>query len=128
MHKNLFTLEENRWYAWQMLPGYGSRPYFSPIFIHHIQPGKTGKRLLKIDFINALYAEGVKNFSMDMRMLKRSEKYLIAELIYGNESLDRSAVISEINSGWIKECCPCIQRFSLQSEEKFRRLMIRRLI
>ena len=43
--KSLFTIEAGRWYAWQMMPGYGEDgvPYLSPIFVHEVKPLKTGK-------------------------------------------------------------------------------------
>lgn len=55
-----------------------------------------------------LYAEGVQDFSLDIRILKRSTDYLIAELLYGDRDSDRSAVISHIEFSWIERFCPSL--------------------
>ena len=93
-----------------MIPGYsGERavPYCSPIHVSSFQPLKTGKSIVRIAFHNALYAEGVQGFELDMRILKRSENYLISELRYGeNANVDRCAVISHIEFGWVERFCP----------------------
>ncbi len=70
------------WYAWQMIPGYvGQRnvPYCSPIFVGKVVPKKTGKGILTLDFANVFYAEGVQDFSRDIKILKHSKDYLIAD-------------------------------------------------
>ncbi len=93
---NKFKLIPQCWYAWQMVPGYvGQRnvPYCSPIFVERVIPKKTGKGILTLDFVNVLYAEGVQDFSVDLKILKHSTDYLIADLQYGTEEPDRAAVI-----------------------------------
>jgi hypothetical protein len=97
---NLFTIEAGRWYAWQMMPGYGDDgvPYLSPIFVHEIKPLKTAKGFLRLNFFNAFYAEGVQNFSLKMKVLRRARRYLIADLLYG----DRCAIVSELTGEWLR--------------------------
>lgn len=57
-------------------------------------------------FHNAMYAEGVQGFELDMRILKHGENYLISELLYGRDSFfDRCAVISHIEFGWVERFC-----------------------
>jgi hypothetical protein len=98
------------WYGWQMVPGYGgvrNVPYFSPIRVTQVTPKKTGKKILTLSFINVLYAEGVQDFTLDMRILKHEPDYLIAELLYdapGQEG--RAAVVSHIEFEWIRRMCP----------------------
>ena len=96
------TLERDRWYGWQMLPGYCSggeyRPYFSPIYMQEVEPLKSGKGWLRLRFINAGYAAGVKDFSLDLRVLDRKEAFLVGRL----EDADRSAIISAIDFQWIR--------------------------
>ena len=104
-----FQLVENRWYAWQMIPGYvGERsvPYCSPIYVKTVNPLKTGKSVLRLGFINVFYAEGVQDFTLDLRLLRRSVNCLAAEIIYpGVKDIDRCAVISHIEFGWIERFC-----------------------
>ena len=39
--EDLITLEKKRWYAWMLLPGYGSLGhYYSPIWISRGEPKK----------------------------------------------------------------------------------------
>lgn len=106
----MYTLAPQTWAAWQMIPGYiGERcvPYCSPIWIHSVQPLKKGSGHLRLGFNNMLYAQGVQDFTLDLRVLKRAENYLVAELDYGPESIkDRVAVVSHIEFEWLKTFCP----------------------
>ena len=89
-----------------MLPGYfGERmtPYCSPIYIQRVNPLKTGGGLLRLTFFNALYAEGVQDFQVDLKVLKRATNYLLADLPYDPE---RSAVVGHIEFQWLEQFCP----------------------
>lgn len=103
-------LEAKRWYGWQMLPGYGSKvydPYFSPIWVQGVTPLKSGKGVLSLQFINVGYAEGVQDFSLDLRVLKREASYLLSTILYGADGpRDRTAIISHISFEWIQRFCP----------------------
>lgn len=84
-------------------------PYFSPIRINRVTPMKTGKGILNISFFNALYAEGVQELQIDLRILKHEENYMIADLIYDHAtSSDRAALISRIEFDWMRQFCPKI--------------------
>jgi hypothetical protein len=100
----MFTLTKNRWYAWQMLPGYTDVPYFSPIYVRAVTPMKSGKGVLKVEFLNAGYAEGVQDFTVEIRVLKRTPEYLIGELT--GEPKGRSCVVSTISPQWLGKFCP----------------------
>lgn len=105
-----FEILPGCWSGWQMFPGYFGEhcvPYSSPVLFHEVRPLKTGKGLLRVKFLNAMYAEGVQTFELDLRVLKRSTSYLIAELVHGEKKTsDRCAVISHIEFDWIRYCCP----------------------
>ena len=98
----------DHWYGWQMIPGYGQGrylPYFSPIFITAVTAKKTGKRILEIGFFNAFYPEGVQDFKLNIRILKHSADWLLADLVdYGDTG--RAAVINHIEFDWIQKLCP----------------------
>ncbi|MGE4049444.1 MAG: hypothetical protein AB7F38_00130 [Piscinibacter sp.] len=106
----MYTLAPKTWAAWQMLPGYlGERcvPYFSPIWVQSVEPLKKGTGRLRLSFKNVLYASGVQDFELELRVLKRAANYLVAELDYGaSGSQDRVAVISHIEFGWLRKFCP----------------------
>jgi len=92
-----------------MIPGYVDErnvPYCSPIWVERVVPRKTGSGILTLDFVNALYAGGVQGFALDLKILKRSTDYLIAELLYGSKDAERVAVISHIEFAWIERFCP----------------------
>lgn len=114
MTKTRLQLAPERWYAWQMIPGYfGERsvPYCSPIRVEEVTAKKTGRRILRVSFFNALYAEGVQNFNSDLRILKHEENYLVAELVdERNSPMDRAAIISHIEFAWIQRYCPELWR------------------
>jgi hypothetical protein len=103
-------LMPKHWYGWQMLPGYAGKqyvPYFSPIWMKEVTPRKTGKGILTIEFINALYAEGVQYFTLDLRVLKREASYLVSEIRYEDQDTRyRTAIISRIEFDWIRLFCP----------------------
>jgi hypothetical protein len=91
-----------------MLPGYMAEarqmePYYSPIYVRSIAPLKTGKGLLRLQFLNACYASGVADFDLKLRVLARRYHFLIVA-IEGNE--ERCAIISEISFPWVKKFCP----------------------
>ena len=91
-----------------MFPGYfGERmtPYCSPIYIQEVQPLKTGKGLLRLKFFNAFYAEGVQDFTLDLKLIKRASNYLLADLPYDPE---RSAVIGHVEFSWLELFCPSL--------------------
>ncbi len=100
MKKTLFTIKRGHWHSWEMLPGYGGAfaPYHSPIFVHevHLRAGLLGLR-----FYNAAYAEGVREFTVELRVLKRAPSYLLAE--YPKQK-ERSVVIGLIDFDWVRRC------------------------
>lgn len=109
--RNKLKLLRNTWYAWEMIPGYIGKeniPYCSPIFLEEVMPRKTGKNILGLKFVNVFYAEGVQDFEIDLRILKHSHKYIVADLSNGKDGPDRCAVISNIEFGWIEKFCPTL--------------------
>ncbi|KGM57790.1 hypothetical protein N799_01090 [Lysobacter arseniciresistens ZS79] len=105
-----FSLHPGTWRSWQMFPGYfGERmtPYFSPIHIRRVEPLKSGKSLLRLSFFNACYEEGVQDFALELKVLKRATNYLLADLPYDRE---RSAVIGHIEFSWLERFCPELLR------------------
>ena len=107
----MFTLTRTRWYAWQMIPGYTGRPYFSPIYIREVKPLKTGKNMLRLQFDNVCYAEGAQDFDLNIKILKRSAEYLVGELVYeGSSDVDRCCVISGISFDWLMMAFPGYMR------------------
>ncbi|MGC9456652.1 MAG: hypothetical protein ACP5DC_03925 [Halothiobacillaceae bacterium] len=103
-----FTLQSGRWYGWQMMPGYMGLcvPFYSPIYVEAVTPRKTGAGLLTLQFVNMAYAEGVRNFQSDMRVLVRRDHYLMASLV--GYSKPRDAVICEITFKWLKQAVPIL--------------------
>jgi hypothetical protein len=101
------TLKPAKWYGWQMLPGYGSpyEPYFSPILVEKVTPQKSGKGWLQLHFYNAFYAEGVQGFVLRLRVLDRTDQYLIARLD-DPEPTVRHAIINRISFEWIEARFP----------------------
>ena len=104
------VLQPDRWYGWQMLPGYaGERnvPYFSPILVREIVPRKTGRGVLTVRFFNALYAQGVEDFALDLRILRRAAAFLVADVLVGTEEqAERVGIVSHIEFEWLRRFCP----------------------
>lgn len=109
-----FSLKPKHWFAWQMIPGYtGTRcvPYCSPIWVHSVVPKKTGQGILELEFWNVGYAEGVQTFTLELKILHRSADYLVSKLLYSGTDVDRCAVISHIEFGWLEKFCPWIWQY-----------------
>jgi hypothetical protein len=110
MPASKLVLEPGHWYAWLMVPGYaGERnvPYASPIYLRDAVPKHTGRRVLELSFSNVLYAEGVQDFSLALRLLKHSSDYLIGDILYDStDAPDRAAIVSRIEFEWIRRFCP----------------------
>lgn len=103
-------LASGHWYGWQMLPGYTYQsydPYFSPIRIFHAEPLKTGQRVLRLRFWNALYAEGVQDFQTDLRVRIHHADYLVADFP-SKHLADRSVVVSAMSGRWLQRFCPSL--------------------
>ena len=91
-----------RWYAWQMFPGYADVPYCSPIRLDRVRPRGTGKGILTLDFWNLGYAEGVQDFSVDLRIRTRSRTFIFAELLDPPSHVDRrGAAITPLTVEWM---------------------------
>ena len=55
-----------------MLPGYGSLGhYYSSVRISRVEPMKRGDGTLRLEFYNAAYAAGVRDFDLELRVLLR---------------------------------------------------------
>ncbi len=118
----LFTLGEKKWYAWQMLPGYGAPGhYYSPIRISRIKPKKRGDGTLRLEFYNAGYAEGVRDFHLELGVLIRAKDYMIAVIDRGQSHPDtRSAIIGPINMNWLDKHLPDFIRRNPPTESERR--------
>ena len=79
-----FTLSLHRWFGFQMLPGYigtgGCVPVYAPVFVQRVQAFKTGRGEMEVSYFNPLYAHGVQQFDVCLRVLLRAEGYLLARL------------------------------------------------
>jgi len=120
--EDLFTLHVASWYAWQMLPGYGWGPYFSPIHIGEIRPMHSGKGLLGLSFFNARYATGVQGFSIKARVVKRTPEFIVLDLS-PNGQQERAAIISEISHGWLEKFAPDVLMLQHEQERDTQKLL-----
>jgi hypothetical protein len=94
-----------------MFPGYSSDanlPCSSPIYVQQVDPLRNGTGHLRLAFMIALYAQGVQDFTLNLRVVLRRELYMIAELDYGVGSAERSVVISDVTFEWLEMFCPTL--------------------
>ena len=109
MQDDRFTIEANRWYGWQMLPGYVAepglyRPYASPALIKEVKPKGSGKKILWIQLGYVIYPTGGGPVGGDLRVLKRSVSWLFADMM--DYKSDRSVLISQISFEWMAQFRP----------------------
>ena len=63
---------------------------------------RSGRSLLRLRFINALYAAGVRDFDLELRILFRTANALSANIQYSGEGAGRRmAVIEELTPEWV---------------------------
>ncbi len=94
-------LETNKWYAWQMLPGYAELKYHSPIKILDIVQS-TGTDSLVLNFYNACYNQGTKLFCYELKIIAHTKVCLICEVVSNEKNkLYTMAIIEEIDYQWI---------------------------
>jgi protein-tyrosine phosphatase len=79
-----------------MFPGYSAAPYCSPIRVHTVTPLKRGDGSFTLEFWNAFYAEGVQSMTYQLRTLRRTPDYLVAEVL----GQDRTVTISLLTDEW----------------------------
>jgi hypothetical protein len=82
-----------------------------------VTPRKTGQRRGIIRFFNAGYAQGVQDFSVQLRVLMRATNYIVAEIIEDSADSPRTAIISHIEFEWIRLLCP--ELWNGRSPERF---------
>ncbi len=98
--ENKLKLDIGNWYSWQMLPGYGWGPYFSPIKIFEFRK-LIENNLIELNFHNACYAKGVQGFCLTMKVLWHVEEYLIVE--NQPNTSNRVAIIGNIDYAWLEK-------------------------
>jgi len=110
MKDDRFVVGTARWHGMQMIPGYfGERcnPWFSPVYVTEVEPLKSGKSILKISYLNALYPEGVSEFhDIEIKILTRAKDYLVAQVTHDEGSNFRCLVLSHIEFAWVQRFCP----------------------
>jgi hypothetical protein len=70
---------------------------------------KTGQGLLELEFFHALYAVGVQDFNIRIKVLQRAENFMAGRII-DTENGERLAVISHIGFEWLEKFCPELMR------------------
>ena len=103
----LLELAPGGWYGWEMQPGYFG-PYFSPIRVRRVTPLKTGNGIIQLDFRNCFYAEGVQEFSIEIRVLMRERDFLIGVLNPRLDGPKRACLISTMSYAWLRSCAPMV--------------------
>ncbi len=93
----LLTLQSGNWYGWTMTPGYGDEPYHSPIRIDKSTALRTERGLIDLSFLNLGYAAGVRNFQIQMRVIARTNSFLVLR----EDDLDRTMLVEPLTRGWL---------------------------
>lgn len=104
MTENLFLVQAGRWVGWQelpvSLPGWGP----SPIFVVDVEPLKTGKNILRLEFVLSLHPKTAVRKLVSLRVIYRAPSHIVGT--YMDDGVLRTAFVSEINFDWIKTLCP----------------------
>ncbi len=107
MPPSRFTLERNKWCGWQEVPsgnpGWGA----SPVFVTSITPLKTGKSILRIEFIHAMRPVVAKRRSVDLHILHRFSDHVIGRFV-DDDGAARSVILAGVSHDWLRTECPTL--------------------
>lgn len=94
-------LRPGTWYGMTMWPGYGDEAYHSPTRIEEMD--EIGDELIVINFYNAAYAGGVRDFAYPLLPLVHEPQYLIASL---DHQPGRTVAIVPLTPKWLQTYFP----------------------
>jgi hypothetical protein len=101
------TLNHGRWWGWQEIPPRAPEWTASPILMTGVTALKSGKSILRLEFVQAMHPGGAARRTIDLRVLHRAKTHLIGT--FQDESgVSRSAVVSVADIDWIKGNCPIL--------------------
>lgn len=101
------TLLRNRWWGWQEIPPRAPEWNTSPILMTEVTPLKSGKGVLRLQFVQAMHPGGAASRTVDLRVLHRAETHLIGTF-QDEHGVSKSAVLSIADIDWIKGNCPIL--------------------
>jgi hypothetical protein len=99
-----FKIVPGHWYGWQMLPGYGSRPYYSPIRMKHFAVAES-QSALDLAFHNLCYARGVRDFEIKLTNVFWTDELLSGTIDYGDPIPSRLGIVTRVTPQWICDLC-----------------------
>lgn len=104
-----FELRASRWYAMEWIyPDPGESRHVSPVFVRKVEPLKSGKGMLWIEFHHALYPEGVQDKGYLLHVAARSPMCLVAEQLdeVSRQKNGRVLLLLEATREWIARNFP----------------------
>lgn len=103
-----FSVAPRRWYAWQTTPGddeaAGLRPC-TPFFITGVMPLKTGKGVLRLSGIAALYPTAARHLRVDLRVALHQPDHLVGTFVDASGRV-QTAIVREVDFRWLTLYCP----------------------
>lgn len=85
-----------------MWPGYGGEAYHPPIQALHVEPLRTGRRELRLEFLNIGYAAGVQVMAYELRTLIRQRGYMLCAV----ERSERAIALVPLTERWLASLLP----------------------
>lgn len=76
----------------------------SPVFVEKVVPLKTGKGLLKLEFVQAIHPIASSRREVTLQVLFRTEDRLVGELKY-LEGMSRTIVLTAVDVDWLRQHC-----------------------
>ena len=76
----------------------------SPVFVEKVVPLKTGKGLLKLEFVQAIHPIASSRREVTLQVLVRTEDRLVGELKY-LEAMSRTMVLTAVDVDWLHQHC-----------------------
>lgn len=97
-----FSIKIRFWYAMEYLGANASDSthHFSPIYIQSIHQQNTGASRLDIEFFHANYPQGVQNKLYKVKVLDRTESFIVAKRV---DVVEDVLIIHELSWDWMKQ-------------------------
>lgn len=102
-----FIMSPRHWYSWQILSreAHVAPPWrCTPVYISDIQPLKTGKGILRIEFIAALHPGAAQRKKIDVRVLVHLPGALIGTW-RENDGSEQICLFGVVDFAWLEQHC-----------------------
>ncbi|WP_048306255.1 hypothetical protein [Halomonas sp. PR-M31] len=104
---NRLKIINNHWYAWQTVPADldETQCFYSPVHVNYSTIKGKNKSHILLAFTNVLHLDGAQDFHVGLKILRHYKDILVADLFIADHDIQRVAIVSRIDFGWLQQHC-----------------------